>query len=683
MKTIFYILVAFLNLSVLGFGQNHIIVNKNLILDINNHLQVKVGSKYSTIPFKDNYQNTEYIKIRKDIVSKFELKTYSENDLKDKIGAGKEFFFTGINKTNKIEKQLRIRVYKGFQDFAIFNVSYINHSKENLKVTKWCNHNYEIKMNPNDTVIWSFQGSSTAERADWILPISDDFYQRNYMGMNNSDYGGGIPITDVWRSDVGIAIGHTTMFPQLISLPVEREYKSDLVNVSLEKNFKGGYILKPEDTLSTLETFISIHEGDCFSSLHQYTNYMKAKGMRFAEPETAAYEPIWCAWGYERGFTLEEIIGTFPKVKELGFKSAVLDDGFQVGEGEWGVNNNKFKQGNKQMKDFVDKIHSYGLKAKLWWAPLAVDPDVKLLKDNPDIILYTEEWIPRIVSWWNSYYMAPTYFKTKIHTDTTLNLFLDKWGFDGLKMDGQHMNAVPPDHHPDHKLDYPEQAVEQLPLFYKEVYNKARSKKPNAVIENCPCGCCMSFYNMPFINQAVSSDPLSSWQIRLKGKVYKAILGKTAYYGDHVELSDGAEDFASSFGIGAVLGSKFTWPKDNPKAEGKYVLTPEKEKKWKKWIGLYNELMLSKENYLGELYDIGFDRPETHVIEKSGDLYYAFYADKFEGEIELRGLSKGKKYKVIDYFNNKDYGIIDGKRPKLKVKFNKFLLLKVSLENKR
>jgi len=680
MKIRFYLLIVFLSLTSITFGQIHTISNGNLNLAINSDLQSKVFAQHAKTPFSNTFQNTEYIKIRKNIVSKFALKNYSENNINDKIGKGKEYFFSGLNKANDLEKQLRIKVYNDFPDFAIFNVSYINHSKESLKVKKWRNHNYNIKLSPKDTTIWSFQGSSTAERADWILPVNDDFYQRNYMGMNNSDYGGGIPVTDVWRSDAGIAIGHTTLFPQLVSLPVEREYKSDIVNISVEKSFKDGYELESGDTLYTLETFITIHKGDCFHSLNEYTKYMKAKGMKFAEPEEAAFEPIWCAWGYEREFTLDEIIGTLPKVKELGFKWAVLDDGFQVGEGEWGVNKNKFPLGDKQMKSLVDNIHSYGLKAKLWWAPLAVDPDVKLLKDNPDIILYTEEWIPRIVSWWNSYYMAPTYYKTKIHTDTTLNLFFDKWGFDGLKMDGQHMNAVPPDHHPDHKLEYPEQAVEQLPLFYKDVYDKARRKKPNAVIENCPCGCCMSFYNMPYINQAVSSDPLSSWQIRLKGKVYKAILGKTAYYGDHVELSDGAEDFASSFGIGAVLGSKFTWPKDNPKAEGKYVLTPEKEKKWKKWIGLYNEMMLSKENYLGELYDIGFDKPEAHVIEKSGDLYYAFYADKYEGGIELRGLEKGNKYKVIDYFNNKDYGIIDGKFPKLKVKFNKFLLLKVSLE---
>lgn len=56
--------------------------------------------------------------------------------------------------------------------------------------------------------------------------------------------------------------------------------------------------------------------------------------------------------------------------------------------------------------------------------------------------------------------------------------------------------------------------------------------------------------------------------MRLKGKSYKAINPGLAYYGDHVELTDGGDDFASQIGIGAVIGSKFTWPENNPAVRG-------------------------------------------------------------------------------------------------------------------
>ncbi len=72
-------------------------------------------------------------------------------------------------------------------------------------------------------------------------------------------------------------------------------------------------------------------------------------------------------------------------------------------------------------------------------------------------------------------------------------------------------------------LAYPEQAPEKLAEYFYDMYDLARTIKPEAVVQHCPCGTCMSFHNMLTTNQTVSSDPLSSWQIRLKGKTYKAI----------------------------------------------------------------------------------------------------------------------------------------------------------------
>ena len=154
-----------------------------------------------------------------------------------------------------------------------------------------------------------------------------------------------------------------------------------------------------------------------------------------------------------------------------------------------------------------------------------------------------------------------------------------------------------------------------------------------------------------------------------------------AYYGDHVELSDNGDDFASSFGVGAVLGTKFTWPADNPYAGGSYLLTPEKEVKWKKWFGLYNKLMLSKGEYLGNLYDIGFDKPETHVIKKGNKLYFAFYAKEWNGNITLKGLDKAKSYDVYDYVNSKKIATLAAGINKFKTSFKSSLLVVVEETN--
>jgi alpha-galactosidase len=182
---------------------------------------------------------------------------------------------------------------------------------------------------------------------------------------------------------------------------------------------------------------------------------------------------------------------------------------------------------------------------------------------------------------------------------------------------------------------------------------------------------------MPYMNQAVASDPESSWQVRHKGKTIKALMGASAAYaGDHVEHSDGKNDFASTIGVGAVASTKFTWPAD-PKPKDSYLLTAEKEAQWRRWIALYNEKRLPEGEYRGELYDIGFDRPEAHAIIKNGRHYYAFYAERWTGPVELRGLGKGR-YTVADYWSGKPLGSVSAAANRLSVSFERFLLLEAT-----
>jgi hypothetical protein len=64
----------------------------------------------------------------------------------------------------------------------------------------------------------------------------------------------------------------------------------------------------------------------------------------------------------------------------------------------------------------------------------------------------------------------------------------------------------------------------------------------------------------------------------------------------------GGDDFASTFGIGGIISTKFTWPLD-PKPKDSFLLTAEREKVWRKWIALYNERRLPQGTYRGELYE--------------------------------------------------------------------------------
>lgn len=89
--------------------------------------------------------------------------------------------------------------------------------------------------------------------------------------------------------------------------------------------------------------------------------------------------------------------------------------------------------------------------------------------------------------------------------------------------------------------------------------------------------------------------------------------------------------------------------------------------------------MLSRGEYLGSLYDIGFDRPEAHAVKKQDRMYYAFYAPEYDGKVELRGL-QARAYHVTDYVNGKGMGTVRGPSATLDVRFTGNLLLEAKPE---
>jgi alpha-galactosidase len=184
--------------------------------------------------------------------------------------------------------------------------------------------------------------------------------------------------------------------------------------------------------------------------------------------------------------------------------------------------------------------------------------------------------------------------------------FIRDWGFDGSKLDN--IYSVPKCYNPAHHHKSPQDSVNAMGEVYKTIFETTRAIKPESVTQACPCGTPPSLAWLPFIDQAVTADPVGAVQVRRRIKMYKALLGpEAAVYGDHVELSsmtplghgdwsEHGDDFASTLGVGGVPGTKFVWP--DPGAKFRPVaLTAEKDAHWKKWIGLYNEKMLSKGSF--------------------------------------------------------------------------------------
>ena len=610
-------------------------------------------------------------------IADFPVRHHSRTTIDDAHGAGTQLTLSGTA-VDGVEKTVTATLYQRHPGLALIRVAYRNTAAQPLPVLGWTNGDSCVPAarsrardgSAQRPAFWCYSGASYEDRRDWVQPVAPGFTQDNFLGMEASDYGGGTPILDVWRRNGGLAVGHVEATPKRVSLPVEGRQGAVRVAVcGREKR-----VLAPGQLFETPQTFVTVHEGDYFAVLCRYRSLMSERGLAPARPPPAAYEPIWCAWGYERTCTTALIEGTLPKVKELGLEWAVIDDGWQAMIGDWNPDRSKYPRGDEDVRRLVSDIRAAGLKPRLWYSPLSVAPGSDFLHDHTDMLLLDKDGAVQNISWWNSFYLCPAYRPTVEHTQALIRKFIGDWGFAGLKIDGQHLNNVAPCFNPAHHHARPEESVEGLQAFFQAIYQTATNIDSNAVIELCPCGTAYSAFNFPSMNQAPASDPESSWQVRHKGKTLKGLMGPdAAYAGDHVELSDRHDDFASTVGVGAVVSTKFTWPVD-PKPKDSFLLTPQAEPVWRRWIALYREKMLPTGAYRGELYDIGFDRPEAHAIEKDGRLYYAFFAARWNGPVSLRGLQPGE-YRIRDYVNERDLGTVSGAQGRLQVKFERFLLV--------
>ncbi len=603
-------------------------------------------------------------------VADFPVQSTRTAFIDDELGPGVMLEVHG--QTEALRRDLDVRSYRHFPTMLVVQARYLARAPGGVRLDRWIERrSLPAPAGAADPPFWSYQGASYSSRPDWVLPVRPGFARANFQGMNATDYGGGTPIVDLWRRDLGLALGHLERTPQLLSLPVKMR---DRAAVELAVEGEVGRTLQAGESVETPRLFLIVHRGDHFGPLSIYRDIMQRQGTRLPAPPAGAYQPIWCGWGYERGFTPAQIRATLPTARQLGFHWAVIDDGWQTAEGDWHLHPSKFPGGDRDMRALTDDIRKAGLAPMLWWAPLAADPGTDLLKQHPDYLLLDQRGRPQKITWWNSYYLCPAYAPVGAYTRELVTRMVRDWGYDGLKLDGQHLNAAPPCYNPAHHHRDPAESVQRLPDFFRLISATARAHKAQALIELCPCGTGYSFFTMPFFDLPAASDPESSWQVRSKGKTIKALMGPRApYFGDHVELSEGGNDFASTVGVGGVVGSQFTLP-GNGRSPRKYQLTPEKEALWKKWVALYRDKMLPQGEYLGELYDIGHDRPEAHAIRKDAKMYYAFYAKRFAGKVPLRGLEQAP-YCLRDYENDRTIGAVEGPTADVAVAFRAHLLL--------
>ncbi|MCX6625091.1 MAG: alpha-galactosidase, partial [Acidobacteria bacterium] len=609
------------------------------------------------------------------------------------FGPGLEITVTGAatdrDRLLKLERTTRVRLPDAFPHAALFETTYRNQGERSLHVDRVYSQRVLLDRHLAEPAaksheFASFQGGAYKWGLEYaVIRLEPDFRQSNFQGVGDvrgsEGVGGGMPFIDAWSPTMGVALTHLEKTPQWLSLPVEvrpdRRVEMSVVESPLAK-FGQPEWLKPGEAFSTVLTAVLFHRLDSFDALRTYGQLLRRRGIAIPDSaSTYAHEPYWKSWGWMESFTQEKIFNILPELKSMGIRVANLDMGWYDYMGDWRINRapGKFPGGEPDMIAFVNRLHKEGFRTSFWWYPLGVSTKSRLAAEHKELLIQGED---------GSYpldnnemlQLCPAHPAALDHLRQVLTRAVSVWGFDGAYTDYQGLSSVPACFNPAHHHRSPLDSFQAAPRLFEMIHTTLRRLKADPLHEVCICSLPHSPYNMPYYDLANASDPVSTWQVRSRVKVEKAIRGGTFPVGDCYQIPieewtgySVPESFETAMGTGAQVTTFYTHLDETRKGP------------WKRWFQEYRELDLTHGEYLN-LYDLAFDKPEGHVIRKGRDLYFGFFADVWPRDrykIELRGLEKDGVYEVYDYANRRDLGTVKGADPRLNIAFKDSLLLRV------
>lgn len=615
----------------------------------------------------------------------FIRKNVQMQKISNKKGKGEKITIDAISSDRKLNCVLLLETYNNFPDAILVQCSFKNVSNETYHLTSYSINHLLVQHPLKEKKWWSFQGASYYWGQDFAFELPKSFSRENYMGLNDTRVGSGVPLVDVWNKRFGIAVAYLGEKPRDISLPVK--VVNGIVQMEIKENNAIGS-LQPNETITSPFTMIIPHSGDFFQPLQTYSGLMKSFLPAFKKPVDYAYQSEWCTWGFKQDFKTQDVLDSLDNLKSLHIKSVILDDGWSQNHGDWIPNPSKFPNGDEDFKTLINEIHKKDLKVWIWWLPGYVDSTSNQAVQHPDWLVKNKNG-----SVHPSYALCPAYAPVQEYYKKLVEKFAAEYKLDGLKLDFQEINSAPPCYNPEHHHKDPFESYYSTADLFKNIYETAVKYNPEMLIEYCSCGIPPSIFHLPWINLAVTSDPAIQ-QTTQRIKMYKALMGS-----DFPVLEEycgvlAGPSYQLTIGAGGVPGTFSTYL----------------DAYHSKWLNIYTQYALSKGQYLN-LYDIGFDFPEAHTISKDGKMYYAFYThpwrkpqppssvcrysvefdhtlegktefkfppDNYSGKIELRGLDKNKEYRVFDYANKRDLGNVQGNHSFLNVSFDDYLLLEVS-----
>ena len=204
-------------------------------------------------------------------------------------------------------------------------------------------------------------------------------------------------------------------------------------------------------------------------------------------------EPIYSSWyNFHQNLNQNELLDEIKIAASLGFKTLIIDDGWQCDDnnrgyaytGDWNVTKNKFYD----FKKFVMDCHSLGVKVMLWYSVPFIGYNSLKHEVFKDMYLYDID----------SYKCSVLDPRFKFVRDYLINLYKDavlKYDLDGFKLDfidSFYLFSTSSKDYERMDILVLEEAVDKL---LKDIYLELSKIKSNILIE----------YRQPYIGPLVSS----------------------------------------------------------------------------------------------------------------------------------------------------------------------------------
>src|SRR5579862_1599606 len=434
--------------------------------------------------------DSDYVRVgSKDVHLKLDFSQAQQREATGKMGAGKrvEIPAQTVGTSTSLQAVLALEVYDQVPNILLSTVEYKNAGSSDITIEKSVNLRRRLNAKLEDSTakpweMWSFQGSSYDWGKDDVLKLTPAFFQPNVMGeMVKGGYGGGIPVVAFWTREVGEAVGHVETLPIPASLPAK--VASD-GRVDTEVDYPDKVTLKPSETYSTPRSFVSVFAGDFYEPLRIWSSVLQKEGWELPKPSSEAYNVSWCGWGYDADVTPSQMLGTIPKLKEMGIKWVTLDDRWFDTYGDWNPRTDTFP--GDSIQKMTEDLHKQGMLAQIWWLPLAVEDGQgryeshkysvsKVAQEHPDwLILDKNGKHARMTR--DLAVLDPSLPEVQAFYKQLTEKFIRDWGFDGSKLDN--IYSVPACYNPAHHHKSPQESVNAMAEVYKIIYETSRSLKP-------------------------------------------------------------------------------------------------------------------------------------------------------------------------------------------------------------